>query len=262
MTVVLQRIAITTAIAALAVAAGASTAAARWPLYGHDITNTRNGVRDGPSRAEAATLKEAWRFNAPSDFTGTPVIANRLVVAGSFDGTVYAIDAVTGRLRWSRRLGQPINGSAAIDTAAAGGPTVYIPLQQVGSPRVAALSLSDGKPRWNTVLTDQPTSSVYASPVVWNGNVYIGTSGPNGDGSTARGAVVSLNGATGAVRWRTYAVPPGRDGGAVWSSAAIDAATGRLFVGTGNAYHGPAADTTDAVLALDSSSGKIVAHFQ
>jgi polyvinyl alcohol dehydrogenase (cytochrome) len=262
MTLGLERLAIAAAVAVLALAAAAPGASARWPVYGHDIANTRDGVRDGPSPAEAATLTEAWRFTAPSDFTGTPVIANRLVVAGSYDGTVYAIDAVTGKLRWKRTLGQPINGSAAIDTAAAGGPAVYVPLQQVGSPRVAALSLSDGKLRWNTVLTDQPTSSVYSSPVVWNGNVYIGTSGPNGDASTARGTVESLGGATGAVRWRTYVVPPGRDGGAVWSSAAIDPASGRLFIGTGNAYHGSPADTTDAVLALDSGNGQILGHFQ
>ena len=65
-----------------------------------------------------------------------------------------------------------------------------------------------------------------------------------------------------ALRWRTYTVPPGHDGGAVWSTPAIDTATGRLFVGTGNAYHAPAADTTDSILALDANSGAILAHHQ
>jgi polyvinyl alcohol dehydrogenase (cytochrome) len=57
-------------------------------------------------------------------------------------------------------------------------------------------------------------------------------------------------------------VPRGLDGGAVWTTPAIDPATARLYVGTGNAYHAPAADTTDAVLALDALSGRIMDHFQ
>src|SRR5206468_2571507 len=47
-----------------------------------------------------------------------------------------------------------------------------------------------------------------------------------------------------------------------WSTPAIDAATGRLYVGTGNAYHAPAADTTDAMLALDAATGAILGRYQ
>jgi hypothetical protein len=47
----------------------------------------------------------------------------------------------------------------------------------------------------------------------------------------------------------------------VWSTPAIDTATGRLYVGTGNAYHAPAADTTDAILALDARTGKMLDHW-
>jgi polyvinyl alcohol dehydrogenase (cytochrome) len=238
-------------------------AAADWPVYGRDLANSRNAGPDGPTAAQAPGLKEAWRFTSESgDFTGTPVVADGVLVAGDFSGTVYALDAVTGKVRWSKALGEPINGSAAIDTAAPGGATVFVPLAHGGGPRLAALSLSDGHVRWNTLLTDQPTSSVYGSPTYWNGTVYIGTSGPNGDGSTARGTVVAIDEGSGAVRWRTFTVPAGHDGGPVWSTAAIDTATGRIYVGAGNAYHGAAADTTDAILALDSSTGAIVGHYQ
>src|SRR5205085_12158177 len=99
-------------------------------------------------------------------------------------------------------------------------------------------------------------------PTFRNGTLYIGTSGPNSDEATARGTVNALDEATGKFRWQTFTVPPGHDGGAVWSTPAIDTATGRLYVGTGNAYHEPAADTTDSVLALDTRSGQILAHTQ
>jgi polyvinyl alcohol dehydrogenase (cytochrome) len=238
-------------------------AAADWPIYGHDLANSRDAGSDGPTLAQIPTLKQAWSFTSQNgDLTGTPVIAAGVLVAGDYSGTVYALDAVTGKVRWSKALGEPINGSAAIDTGAPGGATVYVPLAHGGGPRLAALALADGHVRWNTLLTNQPKSSVYGSPTYWKGSVYIGTSGPNGDDSNARGTVVALDEASGAVRWRTFTVPAGHDGGPVWSTPAIDTATGRLYVGTGNAYHGDAADTTDAILALNASSGAIVGHFQ
>jgi polyvinyl alcohol dehydrogenase (cytochrome) len=248
-------------LAALAVSA--APAAADWPVYGGDLANTRNAGAAGPMRAQLAGLAEAWRFDSPTgDFTGTPVVAGGVLVAGDYSGTVYALDAVTGKVRWSKNVGGPVNGSAAIDTAAPGGAAVFVPVATAGKPRLAALSLADGRARWSTVLTDQAQTSVYGSPTFWKGKVYIGTSGPNGDDSKARGTVVALDERTGAVRWRTFMVPPGRDGGLVWSTPAIDTATGRLYVGTGNAYHAPAADTTDAIVAMNASNGAILGHYQ
>jgi polyvinyl alcohol dehydrogenase (cytochrome) len=74
--------------------------------------------------------------------------------------------------------------------------------------------------------------------------------------------VVALSERTGRTAWKTFTVPPGANGAAVWSTPAIDSRTGRLYVGTGNAYHAPSADTTDSVLALDARSGAIVDKVQ
>ena len=257
-------------LAALVVAAGwlwaIPGAQAAWPVYGHDLANTRSAGTDGPSRAQAASLQEAWRFaSSHGDFTGTPVVAGGVLVAGTNMGAVYALDAATGKLRWSRDLRQPINGSAAIDLDAPGGAAVFVPVAEQGNPRLVSLALSNGRVRWTARLTRQPKSAnadVFGSPTFWRGTVYMGTSGPNGDGSTARGSVVALNEGSGSLRWISYAVPPGHDGGAVWSTPAIDTATRRLYVGTGNAYHDPVADTTDAILALDAGSGRMVGHYQ
>jgi polyvinyl alcohol dehydrogenase (cytochrome) len=241
----------------------AAASADSWPVYGKDLSNSRDAKGDGPAPQDVVELQKAWSISDPDgDFTGTPVVAAGTMVAGSFVGKVYAVDAVTGAERWTADVGGPVNGSAAIDPNAPGGGIVYMPVANVGSPRLVALSLADGSVLWDTVLTDQDRSSVYSSPMYWDGTVYIGTSGPNLDDSTARGTVVALDALTGAVRWRTFTVPPGYDGGPVWSTPAIDAATDRLYVGTGNAYHGEAAETTDAMLALDMSTGEILDHFQ
>ncbi len=244
-------------------ALGAVPASAAWPIYGHDLANSRNAGADGPARAQAATLTRAWSFKSPSgDFTGTPVVARGALVAGDYSGVVYALDARTGKLRWKRNLGAHINGSAAIDSVAPGGGRVYVPLAIAGAPRLVALSLRDGRLRWSRVLTRQAGSDVYASPILWRGRVYMGTSGPTGDDSTARGSVVALDARTGSVRWRTDMVPRGHDGGAVWSTPAIDTRTVRLYVGTGNAYHAPDSRMTDSIVALDARTGAIRGHYQ
>lgn len=234
-----------------------------WPIYGHDLANTRNAGADGPAAADVGSLKQAWAFNSETgDFTGTPAVAAGVLVAGDHGGHVYALDAVTGKVLWSKDAGAPINGSAAIDLQAPAGATAYVPVAERSGPRLVAYSLRDGAKRWDAVLTSQADSSVYGSPVFWNGAVYIGTSGPNNDDSHARGSVVALDEATGTKRWQTFTVPPGHDGAAVWTTPAIDTATGRLYVGTGNNYHEPTTDTEDAILALDASSGAILGKYQ
>lgn len=260
-----RAVGIAAAAAALAVAALAlpSGAMAGWPLYGHDLRNSRDAGAQGPAAGQVGSLSRAWTFNSlTGDFTGTPVVSNGVLVAGDNGGTVYALDAGTGKVLWSRNVGQPVNGSAAIDPRARDGGVVYVPVAKLGAPHLLALSLRNGSTRWDTILTRQKTSNVFGSPTYWRGKVFMGTSGPNNDDSTARGSVVALDKRTGAVRWRTFTVPRKRDGAAVWSTPAIDTATGRLYVGTGNNYHKPTTNMEDSMLSLDSRTGRIISHFQ
>jgi polyvinyl alcohol dehydrogenase (cytochrome) len=57
-------------------------------------------------------------------------------------------------------------------------------------------------------------------------------------------------------------VPPGFNGGAVWSTPAVDPVGGAVYVGTGNAYSGAAAPTTDSIVKLDLATGAILGHLQ
>ena len=140
-------------------------------------------------------------------------------------------------------------------------------MNAVGGPAVAALSLRTGRLLWRRVIDRQPRSDAYGSPQVWGGRVFMGTSGYFGEQVTgvevsARGSVVALDARTGKRLWKTYTVPKGMDGGAVWSTPAIDRDRRRLYVGTGNAYHAPAAGTTDSMLKLRVRDGRLLGHFQ
>src|SRR5947209_1219674 len=178
---VLRQLLALTMVAAICVTLPAA-ARADWRVYGHDLANSRSAVGEGPSPSEVGSLKQAWAFKSSTgDFTGTPVVAGGVLVAGKNGGSIYALNAVNGKLLWSRDVGQQINGSAAIDLSAPGGAIVFVPVAESGSPRLIALSLKNGNIRWNTVLTGQSNEDVVGRPTCWNGTDDIDTWSPNND---------------------------------------------------------------------------------
>jgi polyvinyl alcohol dehydrogenase (cytochrome) len=234
-----------------------------WPMVGADLANTRS-VAGGPSASAAKTLQVAWRFHATNgDFTGTPVIHDCMVFVGSNGGSVRALQEGTGHLVWQAQLGAgPIPSSAAVS-----GGQVFVAVAAAGHPAVAALDEATGALLWTTTIDRQNHSDAYGSPVVADGVVYEGVAGVvdaevTDPSINVRGGLVALDAHTGRVLWHTYTVPPGDDGGGIWSSPSLDPMTGLLYVGDGNAYHAPAAATTDSLLVIRASTGMIIRHFQ
>ena len=81
------------------------------------------------------------------------------------------------------------------------------------------------------------------SATIDNGIVYTGVSSKTEHTKvtpTFRGSVVALDARTGKILWKTYMVPEGFNGGAVWmSQPVVDHETGMLYVTTGNSYSVP-----------------------
>ncbi|HWC37099.1 MAG TPA: PQQ-binding-like beta-propeller repeat protein [Acidimicrobiales bacterium] len=241
-----------------------------WPSYGANLGNSRT-VAGGPAAASVPSLVQAWRDDfGDGDFTGTPVVAGGVAYVGSNGGVVRAIQAVArgphpaGSVLWSTSVSpDPINGSLAVS-----GATVFVPVAKVGGPYLLALDAGTGRRLWSTVLDTSTDADVYGSPTVApapNGRrlVLEGVSAVSGDpASPLRGSVTALDAATGALVWKTYMVPPGFNGGAVWSTPSVDLAAGAVYVGTGNAYSGQAAPTTDAMVQLDLATGAVRKFFQ
>jgi polyvinyl alcohol dehydrogenase (cytochrome) len=206
-------------------------------------------------------LRRAWRFEiAAGAVTGTPAVKSGTLVAAA-GSIVFALDAHTGKLRWTRDAHHPIHASVAIV-----GHRAFVPVSHGGAPSLLALDVRDGRRLWRTRVDRQTGSDLYSSPVPWRGRVYIGVSALRAEWSVeeprTRGSVVALDARTGKRAWKTFTVPANRDGGSVWSTPAIDGRTGRLFVGTGNAYHAPADPATNAIVAFDARTGARLDAFQ
>ena len=83
---------------------------------------------NGVVALDKETLEEKWRFktreamilsapyqgNHPATVEASPVICGDQVYIGASDGTLYAINAKTGRLQWRHHMGAPIFATVAV----------------------------------------------------------------------------------------------------------------------------------------------------
>jgi len=145
-----------------------------------------------------------------------------------------------------------------------------------------------------------PYLGAEATPLVYNGEVILGETAGDG-GPASRGVIQAFNETNGAHIWTFYTMPPspinstnqvgyqnskGQNtwgtngtsgdvigGGAVWNVPAVDPKTGIIYFGTGNPSNiqtpliGAPDSTytqlyTDSVVALNSTSGKMVWYYQ
>ncbi len=85
----------------LAAAAGATAPGpADWPTYGHDLHRTFSASTT-LDQTTVHTLAPAWFFPTGDAVTANPIEVGGTIYVGSWDGNFYAIEAVSGQLRWS-----------------------------------------------------------------------------------------------------------------------------------------------------------------
>lgn len=240
---------------------GINSGGPSWSQYGNTLDGTRQAGSSPINAATAGSLRPLWRFTAEGPVTGTPAIADGVAYIGSYDGTLYALDAETGQARWEyvtganafeRDMQVPlgISGSAAIS-----GHLVIVGDANAVLHGVDRLS---GKAVWRTSVESAPNGSIWSSPVVWEGTVFVGVASVAKEPGF-RGSIVTLDRATGAIRWQTYMTPEGVDGAGVFAVPAIDVERRMLFAATQNAYTARPAPYGHVIsmVALDANSGVV-----
>ena len=191
---------------------------------------------------DAATGLELWRFERPQKVVnpyegnrtnrGVAMVGNRLFV-GTLDAALLALDARTGRQLWEVQVADTMEGY-----------------------------------------------SITSPPLPVNGKIIVGMSG--GEYPT-RGFLDAYDPKTGERLWRFYTVPaegePGNEtwpgdtwkigGGATWLPGSFDPELNLLYWTVGNPAASMDSKTrdgdnlyTDAVVALDPETGKLVWHYQ
>ena len=251
-----------------------------WIGWGTNLSNTRfqDAANAGLTAADVPRLKVKWAFGFLGDQSANahPTIAGGRVFVGSAGGTVYSLSADTGCIHWYFETGSTARSAITLHRLG----DSYLAFFGDARAFVYALNAVTGKLVWKTKVDDFPLAGVTSSPQVYNGRVYFGVKSgeeaagadPNYECCRFRGSVVALDAATGKQVWKTYTIDEpkrtkknakgvqmwGPSGAPIWSTPVIDPQRRAIYVTTGDNYSEPATRTSDAFMALDLDTGKVL----
>jgi polyvinyl alcohol dehydrogenase (cytochrome) len=258
---------------------------AQWNGWGAGVTNTRFQPleRGGLTAAQVPNLKLKWAFGFPgvTSARSQPAVAGGRLFVGSDSGVVYGLDAKTGCIHWTFRAEAGIRSALVVGPRGGPGAKGYAVYFADGIANAYAVDASSGKQLWIRKLDDHRLARVTGSPTLYEGRLYVPTSGLGEEGQGGRpqyecctflGSVSALDAATGALVWKSYMITEepkprsknkegvqtwGPSGAGIWAAPTVDAKRNAIYVSTGNGYSGAPQPTTDAVIALDLQTGKI-----
>jgi outer membrane protein assembly factor BamB len=197
-----------------------------WPLYGYNAQRTRYM----PNAHVQPPYRRTWLFRGNSLIEFQPVLGKGILFVIENNGTLAAINAQTGRVRWRRSV-----GALAASSPAWSGGRVYAIGNQAGSAGIASagpgtlwcLDAKTGHVVWKMRLS----SASESSPLIAGGRVFLGSQD---------GTVYALRASDGQTVWRHKA------SGAV--KAALAMSQGRLYFG----------DYSGEMTSLRASNGSVI----
>jgi polyvinyl alcohol dehydrogenase (cytochrome) len=231
------------------------------------------------------TLKWAFGYpNGVSALSQPTVVSGRLFV-GADTGYVYSLDANTGCVYWSFKTKAGVRSSLSVGSVSGRAGAKYAAYVGDLLGNVYALDAQTGTLLWTGHPEEHFTARVTGAPTLHEGRLYVPISSWEEFSAasldypccTSRGSVAAFDANTGRQLWKTYVIPedpqPVRKnskgvqlwapaGGSVWNSPTVDVRRRAIYFGTGDATTAPAAQTSDAVMALDMDTGRVRWSYQ
>ena len=260
-----------------------------WNGWGNDSSNTRfqPAKAAGIAADQAPRLKLKWAFGFPhgTSASAQPTIVSGRVFVGSNAGWVYSLDAATGCVYWSYKPKAMMRNAISFGPVKGHGTTRYA--VYFGDQRgfTYGVDAQTGKELWVARADDHFTSVVTGAPTLYEGRLFVPIShwesmnakAPEYPCCTHRGSVIALDANTGRQLWKFFTNPEapkptkknsmgtqqyGPAGVSVWNAPTVDPRRNAIYFGTGEASVGPAPETSDAVVAVDMTSGKLLWTYQ
>lgn len=259
-----------------------SSSGAAWTGWSTSADNWRfqSAAGAGLTAADVPKLKLKWAFSLGDEISARsqPAVSGGRIFLGTATGSVYSLDSHTGCIYWNGTVEGGIRSALVL------GPTKdkkHAAVYFGAGHNAYALDAETGAQLWKVRIADHFAAIITAAPLLYRGVLYFGVSSfeetlppiPTYECCTFRGSVVALKADTGKLLWQTYTIPNapqpteknkagmqmyGPSGAAVWSTPTVDEKRRIVYVATGDDYSHPAAQTSDAVLALDAKTGKLL----
>lgn len=254
--------------------------------WGVDLSNSRfqPAATGGLTAENAGGLELKWSFAYPNAIKARsqPTIAGGTVFVGSESGTVYALDAKRGCVRWTFRASAEVRTPVVVANWEAGDSNAA-PSAYFGDilARAYAIDARSGELLWMTKVDEHPNATITGAPVLVDDKLYVPVSSlevvvatdPAYACCTFRGSLVAIDSNAGDIVWKTFTIDKqptdsgmtsagtrilAPSGAPVWNSPLVDRKRRRLYVGTGENYSSPAGSTSDAVIAFDMENGDVL----
>jgi polyvinyl alcohol dehydrogenase (cytochrome) len=255
-----------------------------WNGWSDDLANTRfqPAAAARLTAADVPRLTLKWAFGFPHGETNNaqPTIVSGRVFAASDNGYLYSLDAKTGCVYWSYQQGSIVRNSPVVGAVSGAGDARWAVFFGDGHAYVHAVDAQTGRQLWRVRVDEHPVARITAGLKYHEGRVYVPVSGSEEFSAgnidypccTSRGALVALDANTGKQIWATYNVGEpkpwkknpngvqlyGPSAGGIWAAPTIDAMRGAVYIGTGDAVTPPESPLTDAVVAVDLKTGKVL----
>jgi polyvinyl alcohol dehydrogenase (cytochrome) len=266
------------------VKAAFSPSATDWNGWGSDLANSRfqPAARAGITADQVPRLKLKWAFAFPNTFVanGQPTVVGGRLFVPSANRNVYSLDAHTGCQYWSFQAEGPVRSTLVVTTLR-GAPSRHVAFFGDQRGNAYALDASNGELLWRTHIDPHPNARIVGALEYYDGRVFVPVvaaeegpaMNPKYECCSARGALVALDARTGQQIWKTYTIAEaphaigktaagsqiwGPSGASIWSAPTVDAERKVIYAGTGDNFSGDATKTSDAVLAFDMQTGKIL----
>ena len=255
--------------------------------WGINHENTRY-IPDEIAQIDRAGLEELelkWSFAYPyaNRARSQPSFVGGSLIVGSQDGTVYALNAKSGCIRWTFRAKAEVRTGMSISSWEAGTTPDTPPMAYFADifANTYGINAVTGELVWSTKVDGHPNATNTAQPAFYDGVVYqpvsslevVPATEPEYECCTFRGSLVALDGATGEIIWKTETIPEpleetgpnsagtmnyGPSGAPIWNSTTVDTKRRQLYNGTGENYSSPAQGSSDAIIAFSMDGGDII----
>jgi polyvinyl alcohol dehydrogenase (cytochrome) len=190
---------------------------------------------------------------------------------------MYSLDAETGCVHWITTVQAEVRSGITV-AEVDGKPALFF---GDSSGYIYGLDATTGKQLWKLALDEHPAAKATSTPVFYKGRLYVGIASleealavsPGYVCCTFRGSVSAVEASSGKVTWKTSMIeeaakpqPKNKQGSSVmgpsgigvWTAPTLDSARDIMYVTTGDNYSDPPTAFSDAVVAIQISTGRIL----